>query len=121
MKIWLDAHLSPSLATWITLLFGIETTALRDLNPREALDEEIFQAAAQAGTVVMTKDDDFVKLLDQYGPPPQVIWLRCGNTSNAYLRGLLAVTLAKALARLQEGEPLVEITDPRQRPRRPER
>ena len=68
MKIWLDAQLSPSLASWITLRFGLEANALRDLNLRDALDEEIFQAAAQDGIIVMTKDDDFVRLLDRHGP-----------------------------------------------------
>ena len=65
MTIWLDAQLSPSLAIWITLRFGVETIPVRDLNLREAEDEEIFWAAAQDGIVVMTKDDDFVRLLDR--------------------------------------------------------
>jgi len=69
----------------------------------------------------MTKDDDFVRLLERHGPPPQIIWLRCGNTSNAYLRQLLGVTLPDVLAMLESGEPLVEITDPWWQPRRPER
>jgi predicted nuclease of predicted toxin-antitoxin system len=34
----------------------------------------------------MTKDGDFVDLLDQHGAPPQVILVTCGNTSNARLR-----------------------------------
>jgi predicted nuclease of predicted toxin-antitoxin system len=32
--------------------------------------------------VVVTKDDDFAKLLGQHGPPPQVVWLRSGNVTN---------------------------------------
>jgi len=121
VTIWLDAQLSPSLAIWITLRFGVVSMPVRDLNLREAQDEEIFRAAAAEGAVVMTKDDDFVRLLERYGPPPQIIWLRCGNTSNAYLRQLLGVTLPDVLAMLEAGEPLVEITDPWRRPRRPER
>ena len=121
MTIWLDAQLPPSLAIWIALRFGIQTTPVRGLNLREAEDEEIFRAAANEGAVVMTKDDDFVRLLERHGPPPQIIWLRCGNTSNAYLRQLLGVTLPDVLAMLEAGEPLVEITDPWRRPRRPER
>ena len=118
MIIWLDAQLSPALAIWITLRFAIDTIAVRDLNFREAEDEAIFRAATTQGVVVMTKDDDFVRPSERHGPPPQITWLRCGNTSNAYLRQLLGVTLPDVLAMLDAGEPLVEITDPWRRPRR---
>ena len=37
----------------------------------------------------MTKDSDFVLLLDKLGAPPQVIWVTCGNTSNARLKEVL--------------------------------
>ena len=57
----------------------------------------------------MTKDSDFVLLLDRLGPPPQVIWVTCGNTSNARLKEVLTNTLPKALDLLGLGEKLVEI------------
>ena len=31
------------------------------------------QAARSASAVVMTKDSDFVSLLERFGPPPQVV------------------------------------------------
>jgi predicted nuclease of predicted toxin-antitoxin system len=44
-----------------------------------AKDKEIFESARQEKAVVMTKDSDFVLLLDKLGPPPQVIFgLRAG-------------------------------------------
>lgn len=110
MIIWLDAQLSPALAPWIQSTFGVEAHALRDLGLRDATDEEIFKAAHAASVTVMTKDSDFVNLYHQKGAPPQIIWLTCGNTSNNYLRTLLATALPKALPLLQAGEPLVEIT-----------
>jgi predicted nuclease of predicted toxin-antitoxin system len=58
----------------------------------------------------MTKDRDFVELVERYGSPPQVIWLTCGNTSNARLKEILTVTLPDALELLRSGERLVEIT-----------
>jgi predicted nuclease of predicted toxin-antitoxin system len=57
----------------------------------------------------MTKDSDFVSLLDRFGSPPQVIWVTCGNTSNARLKDILMNTLPKALELLKSGEALVEI------------
>ena len=57
----------------------------------------------------MTKDLDFIRLLDEQGRPPQVIWLRLGNSSNAALHQVLSTTLLQALELLRSGEPLVEI------------
>jgi predicted nuclease of predicted toxin-antitoxin system len=109
--IWIDAQLSPQLAQWITSEFKIQAAAVRELGLREAKDTEIFTAARDANVVVMTKDSDFVVLQDRLGSPPSIIWLRCGNTSNAHLKKLLARTFSNALALLESGERLVEITD----------
>lgn len=82
---------------------------MRELGLRDATDPEIFQAARQSTAVVMTKDRDFIHLLDAQGPPPQVIWLRVGNCSNAALHQVLASTLPQATDLLASGEPWVEI------------
>jgi predicted nuclease of predicted toxin-antitoxin system len=92
--VWIDAHLAPALAPWLHASFGIEAVPLRSLGLRDAEDRVIFAAARNAGAVLMTKDADFVSLLVQLGPPPQVLWLTCGNTSNAKLRTILADGLA---------------------------
>ncbi len=109
MIIWIDAQMSPAIAAWIRSNFGVSAVAVRDLELREATDQEIFSAAKRANVVVMTKDSDFALMLERFGPPPQVIWLRCGNTSNARLREILTSTLPKALDLLGSGEKLVEI------------
>ena len=73
MTFWIDAHLSPLIAAWLTWTFAdVRAVPLRDLGLRDAEDEEIFQAAKAAGVVVLTKDADFRHLLDRFGPPPQV-------------------------------------------------
>ena len=59
----------------------------------------------------MTKDSDFVEMLQRLGPPPKVLWVICGNTSNARLREILSSQLPAAVARLEGGENLVEIGD----------
>lgn len=109
MTIWIDAQMSPAIAVWIRSEFGVDAVAVRDLGLRDAVDEEIFQAAKRENAVVMTKDGDFVLLLDKLGPPPQVIWVTCGNTSNARLKEILTNILPKALELLDAGERLVEI------------
>jgi predicted nuclease of predicted toxin-antitoxin system len=111
MRIWVDAQLSPHLAPWLTERFGIEAYSVRWLGYRDATDEAIFAAAREAEAVVMTKDRDFVNLLDAQGPPPRVIWITMGNTSNARMRAALDVVFPEALASLGQGEAMVEITD----------
>ncbi len=110
MNIWLDAHLSPAVATWINAQFEVTATAVRDLGLRSSVDREVFLAARSAGAAVMTKDEDFVRLLEQLGPPPQIIWLTCGNTSNARLQEVLTEAGRETFAPLESGEPLVEIS-----------
>jgi predicted nuclease of predicted toxin-antitoxin system len=88
---------------------GCGRVAVRELGLRDASDPEIFRRARAAGAVVMTKDRDFIRLLDEQGPPPQVIWLRLGNSSNVALQRVLSMTLLQALELLRSGEPWVEI------------
>jgi predicted nuclease of predicted toxin-antitoxin system len=108
--LWLDAQLSPALANWITEQFTqIQAVPVRELGLRNADDREIFVQARSAGAVVMTKDRDFLHLLFEQGPPPQVIWLRVGNSSNQALQAVLLRTLEQALASLRDGEPWVEV------------
>jgi len=109
--IWVDAQLSPALAPWISQQFNIESVSARRLGMVKAKDPIIFHAAREAEAIVLTKDADFSLLLERFGPPPQVLWVRCGNTSNAYLRRVLTATLPNALQLLSAGEPLVEIAD----------
>ena len=111
MIVWLDAQISPAIAVWLRMRFELDAFAVRDLGLRDAEDADIFAAARTAGVVMMTKDSDFVDLLQRHGPPPQVIWLRSGNTSNARLKVLLTQALPAVLPMLEAGEPLVEIGD----------
>ncbi|RMF62755.1 MAG: hypothetical protein D6746_03655 [Bacteroidetes bacterium] len=111
MKLWIDAQLPPALAPWISEHFeGIEATSVRRLGLLDAGDEEIFEAARRAKAVVMSKDSDFVALVLRHGPPPALLWITCGNTSNAEMRRILSETLAHAVALLQRGEWIVEIS-----------
>jgi predicted nuclease of predicted toxin-antitoxin system len=112
MKLWIDAQLSPAIADWIGSEYGLDATAVRDLGLRDAEDGEIFQQARIANVAVMTKDKDFVLLLDRFGPPPQIIWLTCGNTSNQKLKAILRYTLDDAIRLLDSGEAMVEINEP---------
>ena len=112
MTVWVDAQLSPLIAEWIAARFGITVVAIRELGLRDATDIDIFRAARDADAVLLTKDADFPHLLSQHGPPPRVLWLTCGNTSNSARREILARGLSEALALLEAGERLVQISGP---------
>jgi predicted nuclease of predicted toxin-antitoxin system len=107
--IWIDAQLSPDLALWLKKSFSLDAKAVRDVSLRDADDREIYESARKENAIVMTKDSDFVVLLDELGPPPQILWITCGNTSNEFLKEVLQQTLPEALSLLKQGEPLVEI------------
>ncbi len=109
MKIWIDSHISPGVAAWINENFDYEAFSLSGLGLRESDDLEIFSRAKTEGVVFVTKDSDFVDLVEVHGSPPKVILLRCGNTTNRRLREIFAAHLNEALARFDEGEIIVEI------------
>ena len=111
MTVWLGAQLSPRLSRWIAETFGVECVHVRDLGLRHAEDREVFHKAREAGpgTVVMTKDQDFVDLVERLAVPPRVIWVKCNNMSNARFKSILLGTLPDAIVLLENGEPIVEI------------
>ena len=107
--IWIDAQMSPVIAAWVTANFAVTCVAVRDVGLRDAEDREIFLEARKRSAIVMTKDSDFILLQNDLGAPPKIIWITCGNTSNARLREILTVTLTEAIDLLNAGEELVEV------------
>jgi predicted nuclease of predicted toxin-antitoxin system len=108
--IWVDAHLSPAIAKWISTELGHPAQPLRDLGLRDSKDKDIFAAAREAKAIMLTKDADFPEMVERLGPPPAVIWLTCGNTSKAALRVFKKSTLSRALELIDSGDALVEIS-----------
>ncbi len=111
MILWLDAQLSPMLAKWINSEFSVVAVPLRDIGLRDAEDIEIFNATRLAGATIVTKDSDFAELVARLGSPPQVIWVTCGNTSNARMCAVFRAALQNTIQLLEAGEDLVEIGD----------
>ncbi len=108
---WIDAQLPPALARWLGSRGAVATHVL-DLGLLETPDAEIFMRARAQGCVVITKDEDFVRLLDQHGPPPQVVWVTVGNVRNATLLALFERVWDEVCRQLDASEALVEVADP---------
>lgn len=110
MTFWIDAHISPSIALWIKNTFpGNEAISFRTLGLRDSKDVEVFFEARKSNAVLISKDTDFQKLIQKHGPPPKLIWITCGNTSNEKLKTILSFAFPKALELLGKGEVIVEI------------
>jgi predicted nuclease of predicted toxin-antitoxin system len=73
-----------------------------------ATDKEIFEFAKAKNAIIMTKDDDFIKLQREFNSPPKIIWITCGNTTNQRMRDILKDKLNEALMLLENND-LVEI------------
>jgi len=108
-EIWIDAQLSPALAAWVNRTY--EEITAKSVCAVGLRDAEIFQAAREAKVIMMSKDSDFLNLLDRYGPPPKVIWVTCGSTSNQRMRTILKQMLQPAVEMLEGSEVVVEIGD----------
>ncbi len=113
MIVWLDAQLPPGLAPWLSGTFHIEAHALVELGLRDVDDLAIFQRARSADAVLISKDSDFVELVSRHGPPPRLLWVTCGNVTNARLREVFTSVFRDACALLNEGQAIVEIGDKR--------
>ncbi len=61
----------------------------RLLGLAEADDRVIWQHAKANGFTLVTQDADFAEMAVLYGPPPKVIWLRCGNQPTSVVEKLL--------------------------------
>jgi predicted nuclease of predicted toxin-antitoxin system len=112
MKLIIDAQISPAIASWINRNFiDIQAISVRSVELQFAKDTEIYNYAKENGYVIMSKDDDFLSQIEKHGSPPALIWVTCGNTSNARMREILTSTLLKVKTLIDKGEPIVEISD----------
>jgi predicted nuclease of predicted toxin-antitoxin system len=111
MILWLDVQLPPSLGRWLRDNLALDAYSLKELGLRDATDAEIFAAAKKIEAVLVSKDSDFVDLVQRQGAPPQLVWLTCGNLTNARLKVLFARAWPETAAVLATGESIVELGD----------
>ncbi len=108
MKFLVDAQLPPALAQWLHQA-GHEAKSVRELGLRDAEDAVIWRLAEADEFVIVTKDEDFARLVQGTESGPNVLWLRMGNTSNAALRTGLLSQLVTLVNLFDQGNRLVEV------------
>jgi predicted nuclease of predicted toxin-antitoxin system len=88
MKLLFDENLSFRLCERLERLFP-GSAQVRPLGLGEADDRTIWDYAAAHGFTVVSLDVDFAERAALVGPPPKVIWLRCGNQPTDIIEKLL--------------------------------
>jgi predicted nuclease of predicted toxin-antitoxin system len=112
VRFLVDAQLPPALARHL-VSFGHEAEHVGDIGLLTASDERVWDYAAAAGAVLVSKDEDFVTMraLSKHGGPA-VIWVRIGNTTKQALIARFDAAFAAIVDALKRGETVVQISDP---------
>ncbi len=88
MKLLFDQNLSHKLPQLLSDLFP-GSTQVRLLHLGQADDRQIWDTAKAGGFAVVSLDADFAEMAQLRGPPPKVVWLRCGNQPTRFVADLL--------------------------------
>ena len=80
-----------------------------DVGLDEASDASIWEYASVRKFVLVTKDDDFLRLAAREQAPVQVVWVRLGNCRNKALIQAFESVLEKLTERLKLGDRIIEI------------
>jgi len=78
MKLLFDEHLSHKLVLRLANIFP-NSKHVKDLNLQSEDDLKIWEYAKNNGFVIITKDSDFVDIVNVKGYPPYLVWIRSGN------------------------------------------
>ncbi len=107
MRFLVDAQLPPKLAAWLNER-GHEAEHVASVLGETAPDTMIFSRAAETGSVIVTKDLDFLGLCDREGAP-LILWIAIGNTINKALFVRLERDWFRIERELSEGRAVVEL------------
>ena len=88
MKLLFDRNLSFKVADRLADLFP-GSDRVRRVGLDRADDRVIWEHARVNDFTLVTQDSDFADLAALLGPPPKVIWLRCGNQPTRTIEALL--------------------------------
>jgi predicted nuclease of predicted toxin-antitoxin system len=109
---WLDHNLPKVLAAFIYNEYQLSAKSLLDLGFETQADEFIYAKAIEysSNIVIITKDKDFVQLLQHKGAPPKIIWITIGNCTNDQIKDLFIKHFSTAVTQLLTND-LVEISN----------
>lgn len=101
MKLLFDHNLSHKLVPRLADIFP-QSSHTRLAGLAQATDSTVWEFARQNDFIIVTLDADYFDLLSLHGPPPRVIWIRCGNQPTAFYEKLLRARSARIVAWSQD-------------------
>jgi predicted nuclease of predicted toxin-antitoxin system len=93
LKLLFDENLAAELVDLLADIYP-ESTHVSAIGLNGAPDRVIWDHARTGGFVLVTKDGDFHRLSVFLGPPPNVVWVRLGNSPTSDVGQLLREQLA---------------------------
>ena len=78
MKLLFDEHLSYKLISKLSDIFP-DSKHVNDLNLQSESDLKIWEYAKNNEFVIVSKDSDFMDIVNIKGYPPYLVWIRSGN------------------------------------------
>lgn len=102
MKLLFDQNLSFKLCRQLVDIFP-DSQQVRLLSMEESDDGAIWDYAKANGFILVSQDVDFADMATLYGPPPKVIWLRCGNQPTSVIEERLR-DHAEAIAAFEQDD-----------------
>lgn len=108
MRFPVDAQLPPALARWLAGQGGIEADHVVDIGLLEATDTKIRFRAQRDGSIIVTKDEDFLAFRAR-GEGVPILWVRIGNVTNKALLTRFEKDFPAIFAAFERGEGLVRL------------
>lgn len=103
MKLFFDQNLSHKLVSSLSDLYP-DSSQARLAGLDTAMDRVIWQFAKENDFTIVTLDSDFAELAAAIGPPPKVVWLRCGNQPSSAIEERLRNRFEAIIAFTQDAE-----------------
>jgi len=108
MRFLVDAQLPPALARWLASQSDVEADHVVDIGLLEAADIKIWLRAERDGSIIVTKDEDFIVFRARSKTVP-ILWIRIGNVTNKALLIRFEKDFPAIRAAFERGEELVRL------------
>ena len=108
MKFLVDNQLPAALARFLTSR-GADCQHVLDVGLADATDSKIWEHAMRNDCVVISKDEDFLYLVNAPEAKGRFIWIRFGNCRTKALLTAIESLWPKVEARLKAGDRIIEL------------
>jgi predicted nuclease of predicted toxin-antitoxin system len=108
MRFLVDNQLPVALARWLVSV-GMQAEHVLDLGLEQASDSAIWALAIAQGSIVVSKDDDFLLLASRPRDTGRLLWVRVGNCRTPTLVSRFAVAWPTIENAFALGQRVVEL------------